>query len=66
LHHPAVVEQFNQRASDGQLRIADQITTEHTLLLEHTDITRLIDQLTEAIHQQVVGAKTTPSVDKQS
>jgi uncharacterized membrane protein len=25
-HHPAVVEQFNKRAQDAQLRIADQIT----------------------------------------
>ncbi len=26
LHHPAVVEQFQQRASDIQLRVADRIT----------------------------------------
>src|ERR1700754_1588009 len=26
LHHPAVVTQFEKRASDAQLRIADQIT----------------------------------------
>jgi uncharacterized membrane protein len=26
IHHPAVVEQFNQRASDFQVRIADWIT----------------------------------------
>jgi len=26
LHHPAVVQQFNQRAADVQLRIADRIT----------------------------------------
>jgi uncharacterized membrane protein len=26
MHHPAVVEQFNKRASDVQLRIADKIT----------------------------------------
>jgi uncharacterized membrane protein len=26
LHHPAVIEQFNQRASDVQLRVADKIT----------------------------------------
>jgi uncharacterized membrane protein len=26
VHHPAVVEQFNKRASDVQLRIADKIT----------------------------------------
>ena len=26
VHHPAVIEQFNQRASDVQLRIADRIT----------------------------------------
>jgi uncharacterized membrane protein len=26
IHHPAVVEQFNQRASDFQVRIADSIT----------------------------------------
>src|SRR5215468_5078690 len=26
LHHPAVVEEFNQRAADAQLRVADRIT----------------------------------------
>jgi uncharacterized membrane protein len=26
LHHPAVVEQFNKRAADTQLRVADKIT----------------------------------------
>jgi uncharacterized membrane protein len=26
LHHPAVIEQFEKRASDAQLRIADKIT----------------------------------------
>jgi uncharacterized membrane protein len=25
-HHPAVIDQFNKRAADAQLRIADQIT----------------------------------------
>jgi len=25
-HHPAVIDQFNKRAQDAQLRIADQIT----------------------------------------
>jgi uncharacterized membrane protein len=27
VHHPAVVEQFNNRVNDTQLRIADKITT---------------------------------------
>ena len=26
VHHPAVIEQFNRRAADVQLRIADKIT----------------------------------------
>src|SRR5215510_12143726 len=26
LHHPAVIQQFNRRAGDAQLRIADKIT----------------------------------------
>src|SRR6185295_6781375 len=26
LHHPAVIEQFNKRAADTQLRVADRIT----------------------------------------
>ncbi len=26
LHHPAVIEEFNKRAADAQLRIADKIT----------------------------------------
>jgi uncharacterized membrane protein len=130
LHHPAVVEQFNRRASDVQLRIADQITnfagsmnfvylhvaifavwmtvierspwptltlivsleaiflstfvmigqnrqgafqqakadqdysTEHQLLVENTDMTRLIHELTQSIHDQLVGSKPSPSVDK--
>jgi uncharacterized membrane protein len=132
LHHPAVVQQFNRRAADVQLRIADHITnfagsmnfvyihvaifaiwmtvierspwptltlivsleaiflstfvmigqnrqasfqqakadtdysTEHTLLVENTEMTRLIQQLTQAIHQQVVGAKASPAVEKPS
>jgi uncharacterized membrane protein len=132
LHHPAVVAQFNKRASDVQLRIADQITafagsmnfvyihiaifavwmtvlerspwptltlivsleaiflstfvmigqnrqasfqqtkadtdysTEHTLLVENTDITRLIHELTQAIHHQLLGTKAPASDDKPS
>ena len=27
VHHPAVVEQFEKRTSDAQLRLADKITT---------------------------------------
>ena len=26
LHHPAVIEEFNKRAADAQLRVADKIT----------------------------------------
>jgi uncharacterized membrane protein len=26
IHHPAVIEEFNERASDAQLRVADKIT----------------------------------------
>jgi uncharacterized membrane protein len=26
VHHPAVIEQFNKRAADAQLRVADKIT----------------------------------------
>ena len=131
LHHPAVVDQFNKRAADVQLRIADQITafagsmnfvylhiaifavwmlvverspwptltlivsleaiflstfvmigqnrqatfqqtkadedysTEHTLLVENTDITRLIHDLTEEIRRQLVG-NPEPPLDKPS
>jgi uncharacterized membrane protein len=126
LHHPAVVTEFNKRASDAQLRIADQITAfagsmnfvylhiaifavsmlvlerspwpkltlivsleaiflstfvmigqnhqaafqqakadedysiEHTLLVENTDITRLIHDLTEEIRRQLVGNQEPP------
>jgi uncharacterized membrane protein len=132
LHHPAVVAQFNQRAANAQLRLADQITnfagsmnfvylhiaifavwmlvvekspwptltlivsleaiflstfvmigqnrqaafqqakadqdysSEHTLLVENTDITRLIHELTEAIHQQLLRTNASPTTDKQS
>jgi uncharacterized membrane protein len=122
VHHPAVVEQFQKRASDTQLRIADRITAfagsmnfvylhavifavwmlvfekspwptltlivsleaiflstfvmigqnrqgafqqakadrdyagENTLLVENTDLTRLIHQLTEELHQHLLGS----------
>jgi uncharacterized membrane protein len=131
LHHPAVVDEFNRRAANLQLRIADQITafagsmnfvylhiaifavwmlvferspwptltlivsleaiflstfvmigqnrqaafqqakadddysTEHTLLLENTEITRLIHQLTQEIRRQV-SSNNEPPLDKPS
>jgi uncharacterized membrane protein len=121
VHHPAVVEEFNRRASDVQLRIADKITAfagsmhfvylhialfaiwmlifekspwptltlivsleaiflstfvmigqnrqaafqqaksdkdyqdVNTLLVENTDLTRTIHQLTEELHRHVLG-----------
>jgi uncharacterized membrane protein len=127
VHHPAVVEQFEQRASDVQLRIADKITafagsmnfvylhvalfavwmlalerspwptltlivsleaiflstfvmigqnrqaafqqakSDHdyqdvnTLLVENTELTRTIHQLTEELHQHVLGDATPPT-----
>jgi len=126
VHHPAVVEQFEKRANDTQLRIADRITSfagsmnfvyihavvfavwmlvferspwptltlivsleaiflstfvmigqnrqgafqqakadrdytdEHTLLVENTDLTRLIRQLTEELHHHVLGDAGSP------
>ncbi len=134
VHHPAVLEEFNKRASDAQLRVADRITAfagsmnfvylhallfalwmlvfekspwptltlivsleaiflstfvmigqnrqgsfqqakadrdyqdVNTLLVENTDLTRAIDQLTEQIHQRLIGATTTsatePSIER--
>ena len=121
VHHPAVIEQFNRRASDVQLRIADKITgfagsmnfvylhialfatwmlviekspwptltlivwleaiflstfvmigqnrqaefqqsksdkdyqDVNTLLVENTDLTRTIHELTEELHRHVLG-----------
>jgi uncharacterized membrane protein len=121
LHHPAVIEEFNERASDAQLRIADKITAfagsmnfvylhvvlfavwmlafeaspwptltlivsleaiflstfvmigqnrqaafqqakadkdyqdVDTLLVENTNLTRVIHQLTQELHQHVLG-----------
>jgi hypothetical protein len=46
----------NRQAAFQQVKADQDYSTEPTLLLENTDITRLIHQLTEAIHQQVVGA----------
>ena len=126
-HHPAVVEEFNKRASDAQLRIADKITAfagsmnfvylhvvlfavwmlvfekspwptltlivsleaiflstfvmigqnrqasfqqaksdrdyqdVNTLLVENTDLTRAINQMTEEVHQRLLGHGTTPA-----
>jgi uncharacterized membrane protein len=125
VHHPAVVDQFQQRASDFQLRIADRITgfagsmnfiylhvvifvlwmlvfekspwptltlavsleaiflstfvmigqnrqgsfqqakadrdyqDVNTLLVENTDLTRAVHQLTEEVHDQVVPKSPT-------
>jgi uncharacterized membrane protein len=130
LHHPAVVEQFNKRASDVQLRIADMITSfagsmnfvylhvvifavwmlvfekspwptltlavsleaiflstfvmigqnrqaafqqtksdrdykdVNTLLVENTDITRAINQMTEELHHRLLGETTTPAPEQ--
>jgi uncharacterized membrane protein len=127
LHHPAVIEQFNKRAADTQLRIADKITAfagsmnfvylhvvlfavwmlvfekspwptltlivsleaiflstfvmigqnrqasfqqaksdrdyqdVNTLLVENTDLTRAINQMTEEVHQRLLGHGPTPA-----
>ena len=129
LHHPAVVTQFNQRAADLQLRIADNITAfagsmnfvylhialfalwmlvfeespwptltlivsleaiflstfvmigqnrqaafqqaksdqdykdVNTLLVENTDLTRTIHQLTEELHQHLFGEPPTTATE---
>jgi uncharacterized membrane protein len=130
LHHPAVIEQFNKRAADTQLRIADKITAfagsmnfvylhvvlfavwmlvfekspwptltlivsleaiflstfvmigqnrqasfqqaksdrdyqdVNTLLVENTDLTRAINQMTEEVHQRLLGHGTTPAANE--
>jgi uncharacterized membrane protein len=132
LHHPAVIEQFNKRAADTQLRIADKITAfagsmnfvylhvvlfavwmlvfekspwptltlivsleaiflstfvmigqnrqasfqqaksdrdykdVNTLLVENTDLTRAINQMTEEVHQRLLGHGTTPAAKEKS
>jgi uncharacterized membrane protein len=129
LHHPVVVTQLQERASDAQLRIADKITAfagsmnfvylhvilfatwmlvvekspwptltlivsleaiflstfvmigqnrqsafqqakadhDYTdvdkLLVENTDLTRTIHQLTEEMHQRLTGNSTTPTTE---
>ena len=129
LHHPAVIEEFNKRASDAQLRVADRITAfagsmnfvylhvllfalwmtlieaspwptltlvvsleaiflstfvmigqnrqaafqqvkadkdyqdVDTLLIENTDLTRVIHQLTREMHRRLVTDPTTPAVE---
>ena len=126
-HHPAVIEQFNKRASDAQLRVADRITAfagsmnfvylhiamfaawmlvleqspwptltlvvsleaiflstfvmigqnrqaafqqakadkdyqdVDTLLVENTDLTRAVHQLTLEVHDRLFGDSTKPS-----
>jgi uncharacterized membrane protein len=130
LHHPAVIEQFNKRAADTQLRIADKITAfagsmnfvylhvvlfavwmlvfekspwptltlivsleaiflstfvmigqnrqasfqqaksdrdyqdVNTLLVENTDLTRAINQMTAEVHQRLLGHSTTPAANE--
>jgi uncharacterized membrane protein len=129
LHHPTVVTEFEKRASDVQLRIADKITSfagsmnfvylhavvfavwmlvfekspwptltlivsleaiflstfvmigqnrqgafqqekadrdyqeVNTLLVENTELTRAIHQLTQDVHHQVLGDAATPAED---
>ena len=130
LHHPAVVEEFNKRAADAQLRVADKITAfagsmnfvylhiavfavwmlvlekspwptltlavsleaiflstfvmigqnrqaafqqaksdrdyqdVNTLLVENTNLTRAINQMTEELHHQVFGGTSSPPSTK--
>src|SRR6478752_419903 len=130
LHHPAVVKQFNKRAADFQLRIADNITAfagsmnfvylhialfavwmlvfekspwptltlavsleaiflstfvmigqnrqaafqqvksdqdykdVNTLLVENTNLTRAINQMTEQLHQHLIGGTPSPPSTK--
>jgi uncharacterized membrane protein len=130
LHHPAVVEQFEKRASDTQLRVADKITAfagsmnfvylhvalfvvwmlvlerspwptltlavsleaiflstfvmigqnrqgafqqaksdrdyqdVNTLLVENTNLTRAINQMTEELHHHLIGDAPSPPSTK--
>jgi uncharacterized membrane protein len=130
VHHPAVVEQFEKRASDAQLRVADKITAfagsmnfvylhvalfavwmlvlerspwptltlavsleaiflstfvmigqnrqgafqqaksdrdyqdVNTLLVENTNLTRAINQMTEELHHHVIGGTPSPPSTK--
>ncbi len=45
----------NRQAAFQQTKADQDYSTEHTLLVDNTDITRLIHELTEAIHQRLVG-----------
>ena len=45
----------NRQAAFQQTKADQDYSTEHTLLVDNTDITRLIHELTEAIHQRHVG-----------
>jgi len=130
LHHPAVVEEFNKRAADAQLRVADKITAfagsmnfvylhialfvvwmlvlerspwptltlavsleaiflstfvmigqnrqasfqqaksdrdyqdVNALLVENTNLTRAINQMTEELHQHFIGGTASPPSTK--
>ena len=130
LHHPAVVEEFNKRAADAQLRVADKITAfagsmnfvylhvvmfaawmlvlerspwptltlvvsleaiflstfvmigqnrqaafqqaksdrdyqdVNSLLVENTNLTRAINQMTEELHRHVIGGTPSPPSTK--
>ena len=55
----------NRQAAFQQTKADQDYSTEYTLLVDNTDITRLIHELTEAIHQRLVG-ETPPSVEKHS
>ena len=50
----------NRQAAFQQTKADQDYSTEHTLLVDNTDITRLIHELTEAIHQRLVGEAPPP------
>jgi uncharacterized membrane protein len=51
----------NRQASFQQAKADQDYSTEHILLVENTDITRLIHDLTEEIRRQLVGNQDPPS-----
>jgi uncharacterized membrane protein len=54
----------NRQAAFQQAKADHDYTEERALLGENTDLTRTIHQLTQEVHQHILGTATTPATDQ--
>jgi hypothetical protein len=54
----------NRQASFQQAKSDRDYQDVNTLLVENTDLTRAINQMTEEVHQRLLGHGTTPAANE--